>query len=218
VGCNAPASAYVAPTAPPRQPDCAAAADPHKLCIVVVGDSIGAGVPAQGDDRWWVRLEKALGDTLPDRHVVVDDWAVSGSRVDVLEAVARDQEALATYDIAIVIEGVNDEAATPVDAWRPRYEAAISAIERQGPIVVVTTPPPGFEDGSFITRYDPIAAAIRGVAGVDRPLMDIAARWRLDGTAVAAAYYVDIIHQSQAGQVVMADLAEEVVLDAIAGH
>ena len=165
----------------------------------------GSGCRSLGDDRWWIRLGAALTQSLPDRHVVVDDWAVSGSRVDVLEAVARDQSALSTYDIAIVIEGVNDQAVTPIADWQPRYEAAITAIEQQGPVVVVATPPPGFENGDFIRLFDPTVAALREVAGDRRPLLDLAARWHADGAAVAAAYYVDIIHQSAAGQAVMAD-------------
>ena len=218
VGCNAPATAQGPPTAPPIQPNCAGAADPQRLCIVVLGDSLGVGVPVQGGDRWWVRLGAALTESLPDRHVVVDDWAVSGSRIDILEAVARDQSALASYDIAIVIEGVNDQAVMAIHDWQPRFEAAITAIERRGPVVVVATPPPGFEDGAFITMFDPTAAALREVAGQRRPLLDIAARWRADGAAVASAYYVDIIHQSAAGQAVMAELARNVILGTIGGH
>jgi len=228
-GCSAsssaPASAVVQgpPTAPPPQPACAAHSDPDAsasahLCIVVLGDSIAAGVPVQGDDRWWVRMGVALTAALPGRHVVVDDWAVSGSRVDVLEAIARDQSALDTYDIAIVIEGVNDQAVSTIADWQPRYDAAVAAIARRGPMVIVTTPPPGFEDGAFITRYDATAAAIREVAGDHRPLLDLATRWRADGPTVAAAYYVDIIHQSAAGQAVMAEMAGKVVLDALGGH
>jgi lysophospholipase L1-like esterase len=226
-GCtsSAPGSAAVQglPTAPPPQRACAAHPDPSAtdrghLCIVILGDSIGVGVPLEGDDRWWVRMRAALTAALPDRHVVVDDWAVSGSRVDVLEAVARDQSALDSYDIAIVIEGVNDQPVSTIADWQPRYGAAVAAIERRGPIVIVTTPPPGFEDGAFITRYDATAAAIREVAGDHRPLLDLATRWRADGPTVAAAYYVDIIHQSAAGQAVMAEMAGKVVLDALGGH
>ena len=219
-GCSAPAPVSVQgpPTAPPPQPECVAHSDPNHLCIVVLGDSIGVGVPVQGDDRWWVRLRSALTAALPDRHVAVDDWAVSGSRVDILAAVARDQSALATYDVAIVIEGVNDQPVSTIADWQPRYDAAIAAIERRGPVVIVATPPPGFENGAFITRYDPTAAAIRVVAGDRRPLLDIAARWHADGAAVAASYYVDIIHQSAAGQAVMAEMAEKVVLDALRDH
>jgi lysophospholipase L1-like esterase len=214
-GCVATPSGQGPPTPLPPQPACAAADDPDSLCIVVLGDSIGVGVPVQGDDRWWVRLGAALAAALPDRRVIVDDWAVSGSRVDVLGSIGRDQPGLATYDLAIVIEGVNDQPVTSIDDWRPRYEAAISAIEQQGPVVIVATPPPGFENGSFITRYDPTAAALREIAGDRRPLLDIAARWHADGAAVAAAYYVDIVHQSAAGQAVMADMAREVILQVI---
>ena len=92
-----PRPSFLAP-----QPACAAASDPTRLCIVVMGDSIGDGVPVQGDDRWWVKLEAALAKALPDRHVVVDDWAISGSRIELLKSMAPGQPGLDTYDLAIV--------------------------------------------------------------------------------------------------------------------
>ena len=213
IGCTSapePRPSYLAP-----QSECAAAADPARLCIVILGDSIGSGVPLQGDDRWWVKLQAGLAQDLPMRHVVVDDWAVSGSRVDLLETIAPGQPELDTYDVAIVIEGVNDQAGTPIEVWMPRYEAAVAAIEARGPLVIVATPPPGFEDGAFTSRYEPTAEAIRQVASRGRPLMDIAARWREDGAALAATYYVDVIHQSAAGQTQMAELARGVVIEAV---
>jgi len=214
VGCGRVPVAQDAPTPLPPQPDCSAAADPGALCILVLGDSIAAGVPLSGDDRWWVHLAGTLGTALPDRTVVIDSWAVPGSRVDVLESAARDQSAIDSYDIAIVIEGVNDEIVQPVDTWQARYEAVIAAMEQRGLIVIVGTPPPGFQDGAFATRYDPTANALREVAH-GRPLLDIAARWHADGAAVAATYYSDLIHQSEAGQLLMAEMAHEVVLHAI---
>lgn len=219
VGCGTAGSSQVpGPTAGPQQPECPATNEPRPLCVLVLGDSIASGVPLNSDDRWWVRLGSLLGAALPDRHVAVDSWAVPGSRVDVMEAAARDQPALNSYDVAIVIEGVNDESTLPIGAWRSRYEAAIAAIERQGLLVVVGTPPPSFENGSFATRYDPTAAALREIAAGRRPLLDIAARWHADGATVAATYYSDLIHQGAVGQRLMAEMARNVVLEAIGVH
>jgi lysophospholipase L1-like esterase len=216
-GCGAAQSAPGPPTPLPQQPACQAALEQRPLCVLILGDSIAAGSPLSGDDRWWVRLGSGLGAALPDRRIVVDSWAVPGSHVDVLESAARDQPALGSFDVAIVIEGVNDQTSLPIDVWRARYKAAIGAIEGRGLIVVVGTPPPSFEDGAFTTRYDPIAAALREVAAGHRPLLDIAARWRADGSTVAATYYYDLIHQSAVGQRLMAEMALDVVLEAI-GH
>lgn len=217
--CGAAAGTqYLPPTPLPHQTECAAVGDAGSLCIVILGDSIAAGTPLTGRDRWWVRLAAMLGAELPDRRVVVDSWAVPASRIDVLESAARDQPALASYDLAIVIEGVNDEAVLTIEAWRPRYEAAIASIEAAGLKVIVATPPPSFYNGGFATRYDPLANAIRAVASGNRPLLDIAARWHADGPAVAATYYSDPIHQNAVGQALMAQLARNQVVDAIGRH
>ena len=213
---RASATPSLLPTPLPPQPRCAVAEVTGSLCILVLGDSIAEGTPLSGDDRWWVQLRKLLEPDLDGRSVEVDSWAVPGSRVDVLESAARDQPALAGYDIAIVIEGVNDEIVLSIAQWRPRYEAAIGAIERQGPTVIVGTPPPNFENGTFATRYDPTAAALREVAAAGhRPLLDIAARWHADGAAKASTYYSDLIHQGPAGQALMAQMARDVVLDTV---
>ena len=50
------------------------------------------------------------------------------------------------------------------------------------------------------------------MAGPDRPLLDIAARFRADGGDVAAGYYSDGLHQSDAGQQVIAEMATNAVL------
>jgi lysophospholipase L1-like esterase len=219
VGCTGGTSSPSPLQTPLRQePDCQAAREPTALCIVILGDSIASGVPLNGDDRWWVQLGSLLSAALPDRRVVVESWAVPGSRVDLLESVAHDQPALDSYDLAIVIEGVNDEVALPLDVWRLRYEAAIAAIERSGLVVVLGTPPPSFENGAFATRYDPTAAALREIAAGRRPLLDIAARWHADGAVVAAAYYADLIHQGAIGQQLMAEMARDVVLGAVGAH
>jgi lysophospholipase L1-like esterase len=216
VGCVAATpGAVVLPTPLPQQPDCQAASTARPLCVLVLGDSIASGVPLTGDDRWWAQLRSLLSEALPGRAVTVDNWAVPGSRVDVLESAARDQPALDSYDVAIVIEGVNDQIAIPTDVWRARYEAAIVAIERHGLVVVVGTPPPSFENGAFATRYDSTTTALREVAGDRRPLLDIGARWHADGPTVAATYYSDLIHQGAIGQRLMAEMARDVLLNVI---
>ena len=215
-GCTSAQVANGRPSPLPRQPGCAIRADLNALCILILGDSIGVGVPVEGDDRWWIRLRNGLAKDLPGRAVEIDNWAVSGSRVDVLESAARDQPDLITYDIAIVIEGVNDLNDVTVDEWRPHYAAAIAALEAKGLIAILATPPPDFANATFGTRYDGTAAAIRDLAASgSRPLLDLAARWRSDGAERAATYYVDFIHQGVAGQKVMAAMAREVVLDAL---
>jgi hypothetical protein len=45
--------------------------------------------------------------------------------------------------------------------------------------------------------------------------MDLAARYRAYGATVAAAYYVDSIHQALPGQIVMAAMARVAVLEAL---
>jgi lysophospholipase L1-like esterase len=214
--CAAGAPTPVPPPTPlPPQAGCRAEASPARLCVLVLGDSIAEGTPLTGDDRWWVRLESMLAARLPDREVVVDSWAVPGSRVDVLESAARDQRELESFDLAIVIEGVNDEAWTPMEVWRADYGAAISRLEDRGLRVILATPPPTMVDGAFTTRYDPTIQAIREIAGADRTVLDIAQRWRADGAAAAAGYYSDLIHQGPAGQRRMADLARDAVVAAL---
>jgi hypothetical protein len=207
------------PTPVPRQAGCAVASAPGSLCILILGDSLGAGDPLTGDDRWWVRLQRALEPNLSGRPIAIDSWAVAASRIDLLESAARDQPELGTYDIAIVIEGVNDLFDMSVEEWRPRYQATIAALEAKGLTVVVATPPPNFENGTFGTLYDATAAMIREMAVAGRrPLLDIAARWRLAGAARAGTYYADPIHQGPAGQELMASMARDAVLEALARH
>jgi lysophospholipase L1-like esterase len=209
------AAAPASPTARPSHTGCVDPAAGDAVCIVIVGDSLGVGAPLTGADRWWIRLQGALDAAVPGKRVRIDNWAVSGSQIDLLEWFAEDRASLSTYDIAIVIEGVNDaRVSMPVEAWRPRYHRAVAAIAASGPSVVLMTPPPVFAGGQFGPSYDATIGAIRAVAG-DGPLIDLAARWREDGTTRAAAYYVDEIHQSAAGQAVMAQLALPVVLAAI---
>jgi lysophospholipase L1-like esterase len=215
-GCTQPASTPVPPPTPlPPQSACADHQLEATVCILILGDSIAEGVPLSGDERWWARMSRLVGAELPGRTIRVSSWAVPGSRVDVLAAAANTQSAITTYDIAIVIEGVNDEAWMPLAEWRSRYQAAIETLEAKGLTVLLGTPPPSFENGAFASRYDPTAAAIREVAGNRRPLVDIAARWKRDGPATASSYYSDLIHQGPAGQQLMAELATPIVLEAI---
>ena len=183
------------------------------MCVVVLGDSIAYGTPLEGVERWPSRLERLLVAALPGRAVAVSNWGVPGSRVDVLAAAATAQPALDTFDVAIVIEGVNDAAWSPLETWRSAYEAAIEAMERRGLTVIIGTPPPTLEAGVFTSRYEPTTAALRDVAGAVRPRLDIDARWRRDGATTAAAYYTDLIHQSAAGQQLMAELGRDIVLE-----
>ena len=199
------------PTPIPRQAGCAAAPTAGSLCILVLGDSLGAGVPLAGEDRWSASLRRRLEEHFPGRTIVVDNWGVSGSRIDVLESAIRDQPDVGTYDLAIVIEGVNDLFDGSVAAWRPRYAAAIEALEAKGVIVILATPPPESSNGTLNAHYDDLAAAIRGMAAVHRPVLDLAARWHADG-ARAATYYADAIHQNAVGQALMAELATGIVL------
>jgi lysophospholipase L1-like esterase len=208
-------SAFPSPKPLPTQHGCTTMRSADSLCILVLGDSLGVGAPLNGDDRWWMRLRPLLEARLPGRSISIDNWAVSGSHVDVLESAARDQPELGTYDVAIVIEGVNDVFVMPVDAWRPRYEAAITQLEARGLTVVITAPPPLFENGAFGNLFDATAEVVRTLAAGQRPLLDIAARWHADGAPLAATYYVDWIHQGSAGQALMATMARDVVLKAI---
>ena len=204
--------AYPPPTPLPAQPGCPVSAEPDPLCIVVLGDSTAAGVPLEGDDRWWKRMKVALAAALPDRQVAVANWAIPRSRVDVLESAANDQPALESFDIAIVLEGVNDVGRTPVDEWSKRYEAAVGQLEARGLDVVVAVPPANFEGGTQEHRHDEVDEAVRAMAKPDRPVLEIAARFRADGDEAAAGYYHDNLHQSEAGQDVIAEMATDVVL------
>ena len=210
--CSSGPTATPLPTPLPVQPGCNDASTPGSLCIVVLGDSIAYGTPLEGDERWPSQLERLLNAEYPCRAVDVANWAVPGSRVDVLSAAATGQDALSSFDIAIVIEGVNDAAWAPLERWRVDYLTAISAMERRGLTVVIGTPPPTLETDQFTTQYDPTTNALRAIAGTSRPILDIAARWRRDGAPKAMAYYSDLIHQGPVGQALMAEMARDVVV------
>ena len=210
--CSSGPTATPLPSPIPAQPGCPDASTPGSLCIVVLGDSIAFGTPLEGDERWPSRLERLLEAAYPGRAVSVANWAVPGSRVDVLVAAATGQEELSTFRIAIVIEGVNDAAWTPLETWRADYLAAISAMERRGLTVVIGTPPPTFENAEFTPQYDPTTNALRAIAGTTRPILDVAAEWRRDGAPKAEAYYSDLIHQSAMGQDKIAEMARDVIV------
>ncbi len=200
------------PTPLPPQPACGISNEPESLCIVILGDSTAEGVPLEGADRWWVQLGDRLRDALPGRPVEIDSWAVPASRIDVLESAAVDQPELASFDIAIVLEGVNDIGHTPLDEWSARYKAVVEQLESKGATVVVTTPLPHFENGAYTARHDALDDAVRSLGGPHRPVLEIARPWLADGPGVGATYYVDTLHVGAAGQRRMADLALDVIL------
>jgi len=210
--CSWGQTATPLPTPLPVEPGCPDAETTGSLCIVVLGDSIAYGTPLEGTDRWPTQLERLLEARYPGRAVTVANWAVPGSRVDVLLAAATRQASLTTFDVAIVIEGVNDFAWTPLETWRAEYQSAISAMESRGLKVVIGTPPPTLIDGQFTPQYEPTTNALREIAGTKRPMLDIGARWRQVGASTAAAYYSDLIHQGPAGQELMAQMARDVVV------
>lgn len=213
-GAAAHTSFGTIPTAAPTPVDACSRTAPQDLCLLILGDSIAAGWPLTGPDRWWVRLHEALATELADRAVVVENLAIPGSGIATLEAAAAQREPVATYDVVVIIEGVNDNEVMPLEAWRSRYAAVVAALEAAGTTVVIGTPPPSFEDGGFRARYAPIAAALREIAGGRRDILDLDAAFRSDGAARAASYYSDVLHQTAAGQARMAELARAAIAEA----
>jgi lysophospholipase L1-like esterase len=204
-GCNSGASP--SPCEPPSD-------EAGALRILVLGDSIAEGQPLAGTDRWSERLAGILRAALPDRVVEVRNAARNGSRVDYLESSIVAQEDLASFTVAIVIEGVNDLGVTQLAEWAPRYERAVETLEAKGLAVIIGTAPPLLDDGRFSDTYDRIAATLRSIASEhDGRLLDIERLWRERGAEAAAAFYADRIHQSAAGQAVMADLAAGLILE-----
>ena len=212
--CAAQPTGYPPPTPLPAQPSCAIETEPAPLCVLVLGDSTAAGVPLTGSARWWEQLDRQLVAGLPGRQVEVDSWAVPSSRIDVLESAATTQAGLGSYDVAIILEGVNDVDHTGTDEWASRYARAVEALESHGLRVIMTTPIPNFEAGAIQTRHDAIDEAVRRLARPDRPVLDVAARFRAAGPDVAT-FYSDNLHQSAAGQAVIAQMAEQAVIGLI---
>jgi lysophospholipase L1-like esterase len=179
----------------------------------VLGDSIAAGHPLEAPDRWTDRFAETLRGALPDRVVEVLNVASRGAGIDSLEASVGAQQDLADFQVAIVIEGVNDVGVTPIDGWARRYRMVVETLERRGVVVVVGTAPPAFGSGQFFDTYDQVASTLRSIAAEgQRPLLDIEGNWREIGPKKAESFYVDVIHQNAAGQALMADRASSLTL------
>jgi lysophospholipase L1-like esterase len=136
---------------------------------------------------------------------MVSNWAQGGSQIDLLESRVAELP-LGSYDVAIVITGLNDTTVRPLDAWSPRYQAAIETLEDAGLTVVVGTAPPALEGGVFTDRFVAVAEELRAIAGT-RPMLDLEKEWRELGVETAASYYLDELHQNAAGQAVNAERA-----------
>ena len=207
--CAAPPTAT--PASPPPAP-CPRAAGDSTTCILVLGDSIAAGDGAAPGDRWPAQLEVLLRQAAPDHDVVVSNWAHGGSEIDLLERRVAELP-LDSYEVAIVITGVNDTVNRGVDEWAPRYAAAIDRLEAAGVTVVIGTAPPTFEGGVFTDQFAAVAERLRTIAG-DRPMLDIAKEWKDLGVDGAGSYYLDMIHPNAAGQALIARRAKT-ILDGI---
>jgi lysophospholipase L1-like esterase len=212
--CATASTATPVPSATPAP--CPATAGDAATCILVLGDSIAAGEGAAGTDRWPARLEALLREDLPDRNVMVSNWAQGGSQINLLESRATEMP-LDAYEVAIVITGLNDTSLMRIDQWAPRYVAAIEKLEDAGVKVVIGTAPPTFEGGVFTDRFAAVAEELREIAG-DRPMLDIAKEWQELGVDTAADYYLDVVHQNAKGQAVIAALARTVVTDVLEGR
>jgi lysophospholipase L1-like esterase len=184
-------------------------------CVLVLGDSIAAGEGAAGVDRWPARLEALLRQDLPERNVMVSNWAQGGSQINLLESRVAELP-LGSYDVAIVITGLNDTTVRPLDEWSPRYQAAIEKLESAGLTVVIGTAPPAFEGGVFTDRFAAVADELRVIAGT-RPMLDLEKDWRELGAETAGGYYVDVLHQNAAGQAVIAERARSVLDEILTG-
>jgi hypothetical protein len=94
-------------------------------------------------DHWPARLEALLREDFPGRDVMVSNRAQGGSQVHLLESRVAELP-LGSYDVAIVITGLNDTTVRPLDAWSPRYTAAIEQLKDAGLIVVIGTAPKAY--------------------------------------------------------------------------
>ncbi len=208
IACTAKSGSPM-PSPPPCDPPAAARV---VLNILVLGDSIAAGDPLTGKDRWSATLERLLAAALLERVVHVCNAAVGGSRIDFLESSIAGRSDLGSYDVALVIEGVNDDGFTPLDEWARRYGAAVAKLEAGGLVVVIGTAPPTLVQGRFTDRYQPIAEELRRIAAVEgRVLLDVDGHWRDLGPEEAGPFYSDLIHQGPAGQAVIAEMAASLI-------
>jgi lysophospholipase L1-like esterase len=203
------AEAATAPPASSPTPAPCPAASGDTICILVLGDSIAAGEGVAGPDRWPARLEALLREDSPGRDITVSNWAQGGSQIDLLEDRVADLP-LGSYEVAIVIAGVNDAAVRSVDEWVPRYTAVIEKLEEAGVTVVIGTAPPTFEGGVFTDRFAAVAAELRALAG-SRPMLDIEREWKAIGVGTVGGYYLDAVHQNSSGQAVIAERARTIV-------
>jgi hypothetical protein len=176
--------------------------------VVVLGDSIAAGEGATSiSARWWMRAQTSLRAALPQRSIVFNSYAMSGTGMDYLERSSSTVNELA-YQAAVIIEGRNDDIDDA--SWMPRYAAVIARLEGKGLLVMIGTYPPDLRAGAFalIARN----GAIRTVAGATRPVLDFEKRWLQASPAEAAPWYSGDGHPSDAGQAVEAEVAHAVVL------
>ena len=200
-GCAAPGAPG---TAPPTQTPLAL----KPVNVVLLGDSIAAGIGATSDStRWWIRAQTALRAAIPERTIAFKSSAIAGTGLDDLERTAATVSPLA-YQAAVIIEGSNDQ----IDdgAWQSRYTAVISGLEAKGIVVVVGTYPPALRAGAFAPPGR--NTIIRTFAGPKRPLIDFEQRWRQAGPIAAAPWYSDDVHANDAGQAIEAEIALAVFL------
>ena len=146
---------------------------------------------------------------------MVSNWAQGGSQINLLESRVAELP-LGSYDVAIVITGLNDTTVRPLDEWSPRYKAAIEKLESAGLTVVIGTAPPALEGGVFTDRFAAVADELRAIAGT-RPMLDLEQDWRELGAETAGGYYLDVIHQNAAGQAVIAERARSVLDEILTG-
>ena len=196
------------PTAPANECD---QAHGDATEVVALGDSIAAGTYLSAPDRWTDQLEQILDSRLPKKGLTVTNRGAAGAEVDGLEA-AVGRTDIRDFDVAIVIEGVNDVGKTSIEDWAARYEQSVISLEAIGLEVVVGTAPPALRDGQFLDTYNETAARLRAIAGSKRTLLDIDARWRSLGAATVSGYYADLLHQTKSGQTAQAQLAADVLL------
>jgi lysophospholipase L1-like esterase len=197
-----------APGAPASAPPTQTALALRPFNVVLLGDSIAAGIGATSDStRWWTRAQTALRAAVPERMIAFKSSAIAGTGLDDLERTAASVSPLA-YQAAVIIEGSNDQ----IDdgAWQSRYTAVISGLEAKGIVVVVGTYPPALRAGAFAPAGR--NTLIRTLAGPKRPLIDFEQRWRQAGPITAAPWYSDDVHANDAGQAIEAEIALAVFL------
>jgi lysophospholipase L1-like esterase len=201
-------SSCAVPAAPATPPATETALALKPFNVVLLGDSIAAGIGATTDSTlWWIRVQTALRAALPGRTIVFKSSAQAGTGLDDLERTARSVSPLA-YQAAVIIEGANDH----IDdgAWLTRYAAVISGLEAKGIAVVVGTYPPPLRAGAFVVTGR--NGVIRTLAGPRRPLLDFEQRWLDAGPTMAAPWYSDEVHANDAGQAIEAEIALAVFL------